>query len=144
MTSKPIAYTSQEQLDRMAKAPGNNFVMWGEPLPYHNDIPLYTTVDQLGGSPEDLRNVLCGVIEIFGIEGAQKITEYALKYRGTNAFDGRKIEALPPMPATVDRRPYIDDEPDGYLESDKDWAANNSGAVTWLADNHAAIREALR
>ena len=48
-------------------------------------------VAQLGGSPEDLRNVLCGVIEIFGIEGAQKITEYALKFRGINAFDGKPV-----------------------------------------------------
>jgi hypothetical protein len=102
------------------------------------------TVPQLGGSREDLRNVLCGVIEIFGLEGAEKITTYALKHRGINAFDGRKIaEALPPMPETVDRRPFDDDEPDGYLESDTDWAQNNWEAVRWFADNHAAIRAAI-
>jgi hypothetical protein len=37
----PIAYTSQDQLDRMAENPGGNFLMWGEPLPHHQDIPLY-------------------------------------------------------------------------------------------------------
>jgi hypothetical protein len=102
-------------------------------------------VSQLGGSPEDLRNVLCGVIEIFGIEGAQKITSYALKYRGTNAFNGRKVEQVPvpPMPATVDRRPYDEEAYPGYVEGNADWAANNPNAVTWLADNHAAIRAAL-
>jgi hypothetical protein len=39
----PVAYTSRVQLDRMAKDPGGNFVMCGEPLPYHGDIPLYAS-----------------------------------------------------------------------------------------------------
>lgn len=39
--AQPVAYTSQPQLDRMAKEPGNNHIMWGEPLPHHADIPLY-------------------------------------------------------------------------------------------------------
>lgn len=47
------------------------------------------------------------------------------------------------MPPTVDRRPYEDDEPDGYVESDTDWARNNWEAVRWLADNHKEIRAAL-
>lgn len=46
-------------------------------------------VNQLGGAPEDLRNTLCGVIESFGIDGAQKVTEYALKHRGLNTFNGK-------------------------------------------------------
>lgn len=49
---------------------------------------------QLGGRPEDLRNTLCAVIELFGIDGAQKVTEYVLKHRGINAFDGTKVAAL--------------------------------------------------
>lgn len=40
--NRPVAWTSQEQLDKAKKFPGHNVLMWGEPLPYHNDIPLYT------------------------------------------------------------------------------------------------------
>ncbi|WP_276122616.1 hypothetical protein [Pararhizobium qamdonense] len=100
-------------------------------------------VPQLGGSSEDLRNTLCGVLEVFGIDGAEKILTYALKHRGTNAFDGRPVVKVPPMPETVDRRSLDDDESDGYLESDIDWARNNPDALAWLAHNHAAIRAAI-
>jgi len=62
-------------------------------------------VAQLGGSPEDLRNVLCGVIEIFGIEGAQKITEYALKFRGINAFDGKPVASPAPQTHAAGSQP---------------------------------------
>ncbi|QIG75676.1 hypothetical protein EVC20_105 [Rhizobium phage RHph_Y2_17_1] len=51
--------------------------------------------------------------------------------------------ALPPMPETVDRRPYDEETYPGYLEGDRDWAEHNSEAVEWLADNHAAIRAAI-
>jgi hypothetical protein len=37
---EPVAWTTQAQLDGI-KGAGNNAVMWGEPLPYHPDIPLY-------------------------------------------------------------------------------------------------------
>lgn len=39
---RPVAWTSQAQLDRMQRNPGGNHIMWGEPLPYHNDIPLFS------------------------------------------------------------------------------------------------------
>jgi len=52
--------------------------------------PPKDIVPQLGGSPEDLRNTLCAVIEFFGIDGAQKVTGYVLKHRGINAFTGNK------------------------------------------------------
>jgi len=58
------------------------------------------------------------------------------------AQDERGAE-VPPMPETADRRPYDDDEPDGYLEGNRDWAEANNDAVEWLADNHRAIRAAL-
>jgi len=48
-------------------------------------------VPQLGGSPEDLRNTLCAVLEIFGIEGADKVLKYVLAHRGINAFDGKPV-----------------------------------------------------
>lgn len=51
--------------------------------------------------------------------------------------------AIPAMPVMVDRRPYDDEDPSGYMEGDDDWSSNNPGAVTWLADNHAAIRAGL-
>lgn len=38
---KPVAWTSAAQLKRMAEQPSHNHRMWGEPLPYHDDIPLY-------------------------------------------------------------------------------------------------------
>jgi hypothetical protein len=50
---------------------------------------------------------------------------------------------VPPMPETVDRRPYDDEDPEGYQEGDDDWSSNNPGVVAWLADNHVAIRKAL-
>jgi hypothetical protein len=53
------------------------------------------------------------------------------------------VTEIPPMPPTTSRRPYIDTEPEGYLESNRDWAEANDEAVEWLADNHLAIRRAL-
>lgn len=34
------------------------------------------------------------------------------------------------------RRPLDDDEPDGYLESDRDWVDNNFDAVIEFLENH--------
>lgn len=42
---RPTAYTSYAQLEKMFRDPGQNYVMWGEPLPHHNDIPLYREND---------------------------------------------------------------------------------------------------
>jgi hypothetical protein len=53
-------------------------------------------------------------------------------------------EGVPPMPETTGRRPHDDNHPEGYLESDESWSMNNPDAVSWLADNHAAIRAALK
>lgn len=53
-------------------------------------------------------------------------------------------QTMTEMPPTQDRRPYDDEDPDGYLEGNNDWAENNNEAVEWLADNHAAIRLALK
>lgn len=50
---------------------------------------------------------------------------------------------LPTMPPTTDRALFDPNEPNGYLEGNGDWADANSDAVTWLADNHAAIRARL-
>lgn len=52
-------------------------------------------------------------------------------------------EAVEAMPETDDRQLWDDAEPDGYLESNRDWARRNDAAVEWLADNHVAIRAAL-
>jgi hypothetical protein len=54
----PIAFTSQEQLDRMAEEPGFNHVMWGEPLPYHGDIPLYLHPSTLADENKRLRQII--------------------------------------------------------------------------------------
>lgn len=48
------------------------------------------------------------------------------------------------MPRTDDREPFSDDGMyEGYLESDIDWCRRNSEAVSWLIDNHVAIRSSL-
>jgi len=38
------------------------------------------------------------------------------------------------MEAIIPRRPYYDDQPDGYMESDKDYVLNNIGAAIELLD----------
>lgn len=36
----PVAWTNEGQMKRAKEDPGGNVIMWGEPLPYHNDIAL--------------------------------------------------------------------------------------------------------
>lgn len=40
------------------------------------------------------------------------------------------------------RRPYYDEVPDYYLESDKDYVLNNLDACVWYLDNHELIQSA--
>ena len=48
--------------------------------------------------------------------------------------------ALPPCPAKVaPRRPYEDDKPNGYQESDRDYMENNIEACCWFLDNAERI-----
>lgn len=42
------------------------------------------------------------------------------------------------------RRPYVDDEPDGYLEGDYDYMANNLHQAVWFLDNGTDIINALK
>lgn len=53
-------------------------------------------------------------------------------------------EGLPPMPEVFDRGPYDDDDPDGYLEGNRDWARENGDVIDWLVENHEVIRAALK
>lgn len=64
-------------------------------------------VPQLGGSPEDLRNTLCGVIECAGIKVLHDVIEYALRHRGINAFDGKKITPAPETHVELFTRPLV-------------------------------------
>ncbi len=57
---------------------------------------------------------------------------------------GRDDKKVPPMPKVSHRRPYDDDEPDGYLESDDDWFRNNREAIVWFLENAGAIRRTLQ
>jgi hypothetical protein len=77
-----------------------------------------------------------GYADLMGCQSKRYVSEPA------PAQDERVAE-VPPMPETADRRSYIDSEPDGYLEGNRDWAEVNDDAVEWLADNHRAIRAAL-
>lgn len=46
MTNLPIiGYTTEAVIERMAEKPGNNFPIYGEPLPGHPDIPLVRLED---------------------------------------------------------------------------------------------------
>ncbi|GEM_PF-5837653 len=51
---------------------------------------------------------------------------------------------LPAMPMTTDREPD-DSMPDGYFESNLDWARRpeNADALDWFIENHAAIRQLI-
>jgi hypothetical protein len=48
-------------------------------------------VTQLGGAPEDLRNFICAVFELYGMDGLVRVTDYVMKHRGTNAFTGNPL-----------------------------------------------------
>jgi len=48
------------------------------------------------------------------------------------------------MPIVHKRRPYVDEEPNGYLESDRDWAENNWEALSWFEENAEEIRRILQ
>lgn len=63
----------------------------------------------------------------------------------------RRITRLPvlahllkQMPAVKARRPFEDDQPDGYLESDDDLIRSNKEAAVWLLEHAEEIRSALR
>lgn len=48
------------------------------------------------------------------------------------------------IPRVQKRRPYIDEEPDGYLESDRDFMENNRDAVIWFLEHRDEIAKKLR
>lgn len=48
------------------------------------------------------------------------------------------------VPKVQPRRPYIDDEPDGYQESDRDFCENNMDACVWFLENRDRIVAQLK
>lgn len=56
-TDEPIGYTSQAQIDKVKDNPGANFIIWGEPLPYHDDIPLFPH-PQVKVTPKEVYDIL--------------------------------------------------------------------------------------
>lgn len=56
-TEEPIGYTSQAQIDKVKENPGANFIIWGEPLPYHDDIPLFPH-PQTKVAPKEVYDIL--------------------------------------------------------------------------------------
>lgn len=63
---------------------------------------------------------------IFDHPAVKRVTAWALLYRESPAGNG-----LPPLEP---RRPYDDEQPDGYLESDLDYVCNNVESAVWLLD----------
>lgn len=45
------------------------------------------------------------------------------------------------LPEIEPRRPYAEDQPEGYLESDRDFVTNNLEACVWFLENHAKLQE---
>lgn len=146
MVSEPYGMT-QEQIDSIAQRVHSHrsddfSLKWGkQSSKYRNALR------------KDVRSMLTAM-ELYGFK-----IEYPLTGRTENTFSEaiafrmsviKAREAaevvhvkMPPMPVTVDRRSYDEEAYPGLMEGNKDWADNNNEAVEWLADNHAAIREAL-
>lgn len=76
-------------------------------------------------------------------EANWKASRFGIKLQAKLAERDALLRAVPAMPTSVDRRPYDDADPEGYLEGDGDWCDNNRATVAWLIENHAAIRAAL-
>jgi hypothetical protein len=51
------------------------------------------------------------------------------------------VETTAPIPKVVPRRPYDDDMPEGYLESDRDYVENNMDAAVILLDRVVTARQ---
>jgi hypothetical protein len=47
------------------------------------------------------------------------------------------------FPKVIPRRPYIEEEPDGYLEGDRDWFENNREAARWFLENRDMLEKAF-
>lgn len=47
------------------------------------------------------------------------------------------------FPKVIPRRPYIDSEPDGYIEGDRDWLANNNDTAVWFLENRDMLKKAF-
>lgn len=54
------------------------------------------------------------------------------------------IQAIDPMPRVNPRRPYNDDQPDGYLENLNDWYHNNEEAVQWFLENAETLKTLIK
>lgn len=53
------------------------------------------------------------------------------------------LKTLPPMPDVAPRRPYRDDKPGGYLESDRDFLEKNLDACLWFLEHSDSILDIL-
>jgi hypothetical protein len=58
-------------------------------------------------------------------------------------MSGEDIDLEDLIPPVEPRRPFLDDEPDGYMESDREFFENNRDAVLWFLENHETLREVL-
>lgn len=50
---------------------------------------------------------------------------------------------LKPMPPLIPRRPFWDDAPQEYYESDNDFFNNNREFFLWCAENEPTLRAAV-
>ena len=45
------------------------------------------------------------------------------------------------FPKVIPRRPYIEEEPNGYLEGDRDWLENNNDTAVWFLENRDMLKK---
>ena len=45
------------------------------------------------------------------------------------------------FPKVIPRRPYYENEPNGYLESDLDWFENNRHTAIWFLENRDMLKK---
>ena len=68
-----------------------------------------------------------------------------LLLKGMELIDGLELWGTNMyIPEVISRRPYDDDLPDGYLESDNDFIENNKEAVIWFLENRNLLNLAIR
>lgn len=96
---KPVAWTSPSQIALARDKPGNNVIMWGEPLPYHYDIALcrhdeaMAEIERLRAKNERLQRLFTHAVENLDVclhhlsEARNKALDEAAAWHDTKAHE---------------------------------------------------------